>query len=99
MEQAAIQPPFRDRRPASRDSGKGIVLTTLRLAVCAVLLPLVAGTLEQNDVEFAKPDGKPLLLDLKVPEGAGPFPAAIIVHGGGFDKGDKRSYVTPLFSV
>jgi len=40
-----------------------------------------------------------LTLDLKVPDGHGPFPVAIIVHGGSFSHGNKRSYVTPLFDV
>jgi acetyl esterase len=39
------------------------------------------------------------LLDLHVPEGAGPFPAAILVHGGGFDEGSKSTNVRPLFDV
>jgi len=39
------------------------------------------------------------LLDLHVPEGPGPFPAAILVHGGGFDQGSKSTNVRPLFDV
>jgi len=31
------------------------------------------------------------------PEGKGPFPTCILVHGGGFTKGDKQSYIKPLF--
>ena len=51
----------------------------------------------RSDVEFARPGGTPLHLDAFVPEGAGPFPACILVHGGAFMKGDKRSFITPLF--
>ena len=40
-----------------------------------------------------------MLLDLRVPDGAGPFPAAILVHGGGFDQGSKSTNVRPLFDV
>jgi alpha-L-fucosidase 2 len=36
-------------------------------------------------------------LDLHVPDGAGPFAAAILVHGGGFDQGSKSTNVRPLF--
>ena len=36
-------------------------------------------------------------LDLHVPDGPGPFPAAILVHGGGFDEGSKSTNVRPLF--
>ena len=57
------------------------------------------GFLEENDIEFAKPGGKSLTLDLRVPEGKGLVPAVIIVHGGGFSRGNKRTYVTPLFDV
>ncbi|WP_198141315.1 alpha/beta hydrolase [Verrucomicrobium spinosum] len=50
-----------------------------------------------QDIEFAKPDGVSLTLDAFVPEGPGPFPTVILVHGGGFDKGDKTTYIKPLF--
>ena len=53
--------------------------------------------MDRKDVEYGRPDGKPLLLDLHVPDGAGPFPAAILVHGGGFDQGSKSTNVRPLF--
>ncbi len=65
--------------------------------VCAA--PLCAAALDQKDVEYARPGGKPVLLDLHVPDGAGPFPAAILVHGGGFDEGSKSTNVRPLFDV
>lgn len=51
----------------------------------------------QKDVAYAHPDGKPVLLDLHIPDGNGPFPAAILVHGGGFDQGSKSTNVKPLF--
>jgi alpha-L-fucosidase 2 len=38
-----------------------------------------------------------LALDASIPEGDGPFPAAIVVHGGGWVRGDKRTDVEPLF--
>jgi alpha-L-fucosidase 2 len=38
-----------------------------------------------------------LNLDAYVPKGQGPFPAVIIAHGGGWEAGDKVTYVTPLF--
>jgi alpha-L-fucosidase 2 len=49
------------------------------------------------DVTFTKVGDQTLTLDAYVPEGDGPFPAAIVVHGGGFTKGDKQTYVKPLF--
>jgi alpha-L-fucosidase 2 len=50
-----------------------------------------------QDVEYSRPEGQPLLFDAMVPEGPGPFPAAIIVHGGGWVTGDKLHSVQPLF--
>ena len=47
--------------------------------------------------EFARPGGKPLLLDLHIPDGSGPFPIAILIHGGGFDQGSRSTNVRPLF--
>ena len=53
--------------------------------------------LDKKDVEYGGSDGKPLLLDLHVPDGPGPFAAAILIHGGGFDQGSKSTNVRPLF--
>jgi acetyl esterase len=55
------------------------------------------GFLEENDVEYSRPNGRPLTLDLRVPLRSSPSAAVIIVHGGGFARGTKRTYVTPLF--
>lgn len=63
--------------------------------ICAALLH--AAPVDQKDVEFGRPGGKALLLDLHVPDGPGPFPAAILVHGGGFDEGSRSTNVRPLF--
>jgi acetyl esterase len=38
-----------------------------------------------------------LELDAYTPAGAGPFAAVIIAHGGGWEAGDRVTYVTPLF--
>jgi acetyl esterase/lipase len=38
-----------------------------------------------------------LRLDAAIPPSATPLPAVIIVHGGGWEAGDKVTYVTPLF--
>lgn len=51
----------------------------------------------KHDIEFAKPDGVSMTLDAFVPEGAGPFTTCILVHGGGFTKGDKQTFIKPLF--
>jgi alpha-L-fucosidase 2 len=69
------------------------------MIVAAVVLAGMAYAAEQNDVEFARPGGFSLTLDYRIPDGDGPFPTAIIVHGGGWAHGNKRMYVTPLFDV
>ena len=51
----------------------------------------------KQDIEFAKAGEVLLMLDAFVPEGSGPFSTCILVHGGGFTKGDKHSFITPLF--
>ncbi len=51
----------------------------------------------KTDIEFAKVGELSLTLDANVPDGAGPFPTVILVHGGGFMRGDKTSYIKPLF--
>lgn len=66
-------------------------------AVVCALFATVARAEMRKDIEFAKPNGFSLTLDAYVPDGAGPFPTAIIVHGGGFARGDKQTYVPPLF--
>jgi pectinesterase len=48
------------------------------------------------DVEYARPAGQSLRLDACVPPGRGPFPAAILVHGGGWSRGDRTSVARPL---
>jgi alpha-L-fucosidase 2 len=68
----------------------------------SVLIPLgamalFAAPVDQKGVEFAHPMGHPLLLDMHIPDGAGPFPAAILIHGGGFDEGTRATNVAPLF--
>jgi alpha-L-fucosidase 2 len=67
-----------------------------RYALAFAAATLAAATLEK-DVEFAKPGGFSLTLDASVPDGPGPHPAVIIVHGGGFIRGDKQTFVPPLF--
>lgn len=50
-----------------------------------------------KDIAYARPDGRELLMDAFLPEGRGPFPAVIIAHGGGWEAGDKVTYVSPVF--
>ena len=65
------------------------------MVVCA--WAVIAAPVDKQGVEFGKPGGRALLLDLHVPDGAGTFAAAILVHGGGFDEGSRSTNVKPLF--
>src|SRR6266567_1618353 len=49
-----------------------------------------------KDITYSRPAGLPLLMNAYIPEGNGPFPAVIIVHGGGWEAGDKITYISPV---
>ena len=67
--------------------------------ICAVLAamgaPSSAHAALLTDIECGSAGDVSLLLDVHVPEGKGPFPVAILVHGGGWGSGDKRGADTP----
>jgi alpha-L-fucosidase 2 len=55
----------------------------------------------KTDIEYGTAGGESLKLDAYVPDGAGPFPAVILVHGGGWNAGDKsggpkKGYMAPM---
>jgi len=58
----------------------------------------VSGAEALRNIEYGRAGGQSLQLDAFIPERAGPFPAAIIVHGGGWVAGDRRLNVEPLFA-
>jgi acetyl esterase len=77
---------------------------TLRKAVrilgLLLLFPLSglpATAAEFKDVLYGEVQGVRLTLDAHVPDGPGPFPAVILVHGGGWVAGDKQQYINYLF--
>jgi acetyl esterase len=76
-----------------------------RLVPIFLALPLLAAAsgaraASYPDVEYARTDGTALQLDLEVPDGAGPYPVVVFVHGGDFTggnrKGTNRGLVTAL---
>ena len=51
----------------------------------------------KRDIEFCQIDGVSLRMDASVPKRGADVPAAIVVHGGGWVRGDRRTEVEPLF--
>ncbi len=76
----------------------------VRWFVSICLAFLIAGSMVSSgfaaelrkNVEYARAEGMSLQLDASIPDGAGPFPAAVVVHGGGWVRGDRRVDVAPL---
>lgn len=61
----------------------------------AKTLPSVAvpdGVTPHLDLTYASYGTRDMLADVFVPEGEGPHPAAIILHGGGWHSGDKMKF-------
>lgn len=63
----------------------GIFLVFLATAASAA-----DGTFTLHEaIEYARPNGTPLLLDLRVPDGPGPHPVIIYLHSGAWITGDR----------
>ena len=73
------------------------LVTCLLCAVNSTVAAELVVSGVKTDIEFAKVGDANLTLDAFVPEGAGPFPTCILVHGGGFMRGDKQSDIKLLF--
>ncbi len=83
------------------------------LAIFVFLLGVTAPALRAaearviRDVEYGQAAGVSLKLDVGIPPGDGPFPVAILVHGGGWTSGSKSgsdkpgsgSDITPWFDT
>jgi len=70
-------------------------IAALALLAAWVGVGPVAGAELKKDVEYGRAGDERLLLDASVPDGAGPFPIAILVHGGGWSSGDKSGSEKP----
>ena len=53
---------------------------------------------DRENVEYGRAGDVILRLDMHLPDGPGPFPAAILVHGGAWVQGDRKANVQPLFA-
>src|SRR5579863_640345 len=70
--------------------------TPLGLLVAAYLLhsPLSAVNIRtptQDGLVYGQADGQTLTMDYYAPKGSGPHPIAIVIHGGGYRRGDSKS--------
>ena len=50
------------------------------------------------DLEYGRVGNFRLLLDANIPDTPGPHAAAILVHGGGWVRGDRKNTMAPLFA-
>jgi acetyl esterase len=67
-------------------------------ALCLFLsMTVVAAAETHKNVEYSNVQGVSLQFDASIPEGSGPFPAVILVHGGGWVGGSRKIDVAPLF--
>src|ERR1700747_2770014 len=74
------------------------MLRSMTRFLCFVFLTAAtAPAAMRNDIEFAKADGVSLKRDAWIPDGEGPFPTVILVHGGGWQQGDKQTTFNPIF--
>ncbi|MBI1324141.1 alpha/beta fold hydrolase [bacterium] len=76
-----------------------ISMAFFRPAFLFVLFPLLfCGCGPHDDhvrilgVEYSRPAGEPLKFDFVRPQGNGPFPLVVCIHGGGWRKGDRSEY-------
>lgn len=58
----------------------------------------VSGARSLQNIEYARVKGSSLLLDASLPNSRNATAAVIIVHGGGWVRGDRRTDVQPLFA-
>ena len=63
-----------------------------KLTMAFVKRHLAPKPVVEENVVYGKAGDTDLKLDLARPEGAGPFPAIVFIHGGGWYLGDRRGY-------
>ena len=81
-------------RRASDKECRRSVGTAWKVPLVALLFTISHASADPEwhpDIEYSKVAGETLLLDASIPEGQGPFPIAILIHGGGWGGGDKAA--------
>lgn len=68
-----------------------------KVALFALLAAAASAASLQSDIEYSKPGDVSLKMDAWVPDGKGPFATVIVVHGGGWQNGDKQKNYKPFF--
>lgn len=76
-----------------------MLLRPLLALLCCFALSAQAAV--HTDLEYGRAGGVSLKLDASIPDGPGPHPAVILVHGGGWHAGDKdggpsKGYMVPM---
>lgn len=86
--------------PTPPRHGLGLLVTFL------TAIALTARAEMRPDIEYGRAGDVSLQLDAYIPDGPGPHPVAILIHGGGWTRGDKRtvpegdnSDITPWFGA
>ncbi|MEP6715818.1 MAG: alpha/beta hydrolase [Terriglobia bacterium] len=69
-----------------------------QLFLCMSLATFSLSAEIHRDVEYSRVGDTSLRLDYSIPEGPGPFPAVIVVHGGAWIRGDKAVDAEPVFA-
>ncbi len=72
--------------------GLGLALCLTALTGSSAHAQNGTDVLVENNVEYSNPDNQHLQLNLARPQGSGPFPAVICIHGGGFRAGTRDGY-------
>lgn len=75
-------------RPTLR-SARAIVLAALIVSAIAPRAFAQSAARVIPGVPYAQRSGGPLLLDVYIPAGLGPFPGVILIHGGGWKEGSR----------
>ena len=78
-------------RQAAALSGNAVPLVFAALLLTCGIAHCAEVTVEEN-VTYGKCGDTELKLDLARPEGDGPFPAIVFIHGGGWYQGNRQGY-------